>query len=386
MKSKRNGSKAIFQVDQLKLNKSRSYGNRDTGNSIIHGNNIDVLEVLKESLFNQVRCIYIDPPYNNNEEYIYYDDKGHGDWLNTMKLSFSNFMEMLRPDGSIWISIDDTEVHYLKVAADEIFGRDKFITTVIWQHRTTRENRSAFSNNHEYVLVYAKEPKNFRDSRNQLPPTEELLTRYKNPDNDSRGPWQSISANVQNGHATPQQFYTIISPITGKEHFPPPGRCWVYPEYRMIEEIELGNIWFGKDGNGVPRVKKFLKDANLGLTPETLWLSDISGTNKSAKKHQIELMPSELPFDTPKPEELLRQILCIATDEGDLVLDSFLGSGTTASVAHKMGRKYIGIEINKPVIDYAAERIKKVVKGEGNGISDQVGWKGGGGFNYYKFI
>lgn len=292
---------------------------------------------------------------------------------------------LLRQDGSIWISIDDNEVHYLKVMADQIFGRKNFITTIIWQQRTSRENRSVFSNNHEYILVYAKNPKLFKKSRNLLPPTKEMIDRYKNIDNDPRGPWQSVSVNVQDGHASKNQFYDIVAP-NGKVHKPPKGRCWVYNKERMENEIQMNNIWFGLDGNGVPRRKKFLDLNNLGATPETIWLGDDVGTNKIAKKNLIKLFPDNNIFDTPKPEKLIKRIFDISTNEGDLVLDAYLGSGTTTAVAQKMNRKYIGIEQGDHIVEYVVQRMKKVIDGENTGISKNVRWKGGGGFTYYELL
>ena len=283
----------------------------------------------------------------------------------------------------MWISIDDSEMHYLKVAADRVFGRENFLSTIIWQQRTTRENRKAFSNNHEYLLVYAADYAAFRKNRNLLPPSDELLARYKNPDSDSRGPWQSISANVQDGHATDSQYYDLIAP-NGLVHRPPRGRCWVYSLDRMKEEISAGNIWFGRDGNGVPRIKRFLRDSRIGLTPETLWMARDVGTNEDAKKQQLELFRGGLVFDTPKPEPLIARILEIATNENDLVIDSYLGSGTTAAVAHKTNRRYIGIEIGYQAVTHCARRLKMVVDGEQTGVSRATNWLGGGGFDFYK--
>ena len=352
-------------------------------NMIIQGNNQKVLSLL--NIETKVKCIYIDPPYNNGERYEHYhDDKEHEEWIEDIKETLIKLKTLLSEDGSIWISIDDSELHYLKVAADKIFGRKNFITTVIWQHRTTRENRKAFSHNHEYILVYAKNPKKFTLSRNLLPATKEMLARYKNPDNDKRGAWQSVSVNVQSGHSVKSQFYEIISP-SGKIHNPPNGRCWAYNETRMKKEIALNNIWFGLEGNGVPRKKKFFKDAILGVSPETLWLGDDVGTTKHSKKHILSLFPKQAVFDTPKPEELICRILEIATNEGDTVLDAYLGSGTTTAVAHKMNRKYIGIEQGNHVSDYIIKRMKKVVSGEDpGGITKLVKWQGGGNFSFLK--
>ena len=350
---------------------------------VIHGDNKLALDHLHDQFKGQVKCIYIDPPYNNGETYTHYnDDQNHEAWLNELSQVLAKLKPLMTEDGSLWISIDDNQLHYLKVAADKVFGRENFISTIVWQQRTTRENRKIFSNNHEYILVYSKNPEAFKFSRNLLPQTDEVLSRYKNPDNDPRGPWQSVSANVQAGHATPSQFYTIVAP-NGAKHLPPNGRCWIFNKARMEKEIKNNNIWFGKGGSGVPRIKKFLSDSSFGLTPETLWLADTSGTNKMAKKHLLDLFPDDPVFDTPKPEQLIQKILQIATNKNDFFLDAYVGSGSSISAAHKMGRKYIGIEIGNHV-NYVVTRLNKVIKGERGGNSDNVGWIGGGGFNFYK--
>jgi len=361
-----------------------SYGARDTENMLIQGENKKALEILSNRYAGRVKCIYIDPPYNNQEQYNHYrDDLDHDSWLSSISARLELLAGFLADDSSLWISIDDREIHYLKVAADKILGRHNFVTTIVWQQRTTRENRRVFSNNHEYVLVYAKSLKRFADARNGLPANGELKKRYKNPDNDKRGPWQSVSANVQAGHATRSQFYTVVAP-NGRPHSPPNGRCWVYNEARMKAEIARNKVWFGRDGNGVPRLKRFLADRTLEVTPETLWFSSDVATNDSAKKHFLQLFPKRNVFDTPKPEGLIHRILHIASDPDDLVLDCYLGSGTTAAVAHKMGRRYIGIEEGTHAATLCAQRMRMVVDGEGGGVSEKVKWKGGGGFHFYK--
>jgi adenine-specific DNA-methyltransferase len=331
-----------------------------------------------------VRCVYIDPPYNNGERYTHYnDDLERAQWLRDLRARLLAIAPLLRADGSIWISIDDREVHYLKVAADEVFGRENFVTTIVWQHRTTRENRRVFSNDHEYLLVYAKDVGEFSRCRNRLPGSAELFRRFKNPDNDPRGVWQSVSLNVQDGHATANQFYSVVAP-NGRIHHPPKGRCWVYSAEKMKALVAQGNVWFGRDGNGVPRLKKFLRDSTTGLTPPTLWTADAVGTTLAAKKHLLQMFPSADVFDTPKPESLVRRVVEIASDPGDLVLDAYLGSGTTAAVAHKTGRKYIGIEIGPHAVTHCAERLRSVVRGEAGGISKDVSWAGGGGFDFFR--
>ena len=332
------------------------HGN-DFGNMIVKGDNCAVCDYIMNEFADKVKCIYIDPPYNNGEEYAHYSDVfSHKQWLDNMRSIINRLFRLLTKDGSLWISIDDNEVHYLKVLCDEIMGRSNFVTTIIWQQRTTRENRRTFSNNHEYILVYAKDPATFKKKRNLLCADNSVLARYKNPDNDPRGPWQSVSLNVQAGHAVSSQFYSITAP-GGKVFNPPNGRCWIYNETRMKKEIADNNIWFGLDKNSTPRKKKFLCDAKLGLTPETLWLASDVGTTNDAKKQLLALFPTMTVFDTPKPESLIRRILEIASNEGDLILDAFLGSGTTAAVAHKMKRAYIGIDISSESIDYSLSRL-----------------------------
>ena len=361
-----------------------SYGEPGTGNALVQGDNLRVLNALESRYAGTVRCVYIDPPYNNQEQYQYYQDtRSHRVWLDMILARLRAIRPLLSMDGSLWISIDDREIHYLKVAADEVFGRENFVTTIVWQQRTSRENRRAFSNNHEYLLVYATDIRRFRANRNLLPGGPALLTRYRNPDSDPRGPWQSVSANVQAGHATQSQFYDLVAP-NGNVHRPPEGRCWVYTQKKMQREIAAGNIWFGKTGHGVPRIKRFLKSSKVGLTPETLWLAREVGTNDDAKKQLLKLFPQESVFDTPKPEGLIRRVLEIATDPGDLVLDAFLGSGTTTAVAHKLNRRYIGIEHGKHAVTYCAARLQLVVDGDATGISNQIRWTGGGGFDFYR--
>ena len=364
-----------------------SMGTSDSKNILIKGNNKDILPELVGEFGGKVKCVYIDPPYNNGDSYHYYNDNiSETSWLKDISYVLMYLKMLLTKDGSIWISIDDSEMAYLKVAADKVLGRENFAGTIVWQQRKTRENRAVFSCNHEDILVYAKDIKKFKKSRNLLPVGEDFInSKYKNPDNDPRGPWQSISASVQAGHAVPSQFYTIVSPA-GIEFNPPKGRCWAYNEERMKKEIANGNIWFGLEGLNAPRIKKFLSTAKIGLTPQTLWAGDDFGTTDSAKKHLLSLFPhQEKVFDTPKPEELIRQILEIATNEGDLVLDSYLGSGTTLAVAHKLKRNYIGIEIGEQMTELVVNRLKSVIMGEKGGISDISNWQGGGDFAYFIF-
>jgi len=373
-----------FSMEKLTRVARLSKGDAGTGNLLIHGDNLDTLTRLHSLFADSIRSVYLDPPYNNGETYQhYFDNMGHEEWLTSVVARLRAIKPLLAKNGSVWISIDDSELHYLKVAADEVFGRENFIGTIVWERRTTRENRKAFSRNHEYILGYAKNINVWGKYRNSMPITSDIEDRYKNPDNDSRGGWQSVSANVQDGHATPQQFYSISAP-NGRVHEAPKGRCWVYTKLKMLEEIKKGNIWFGKDGNGVPRIKKFLKERASGVTPETLWRAQDVGTTTDAKKHLIQLFNKKTLFDTPKPEQLIQRILHISSNPGDIVLDAYLGSGTTAAVAHKMGRKYIGLEDGQHLESHCVHRLQQVINGESGGISSAVGWTGGGGFDFYR--
>lgn len=353
---------------------------------LVLGENTKVLSSIGPTVDGMVRCVYMDPPYRNGESYTHYDDaKTHEQWLAYMASLLPRIWSLLSEDGSVWISIDDAEMAYLKVLCDLHFGRDSYQATVVWQHRTTRENRASFSHSHEYILVYVKNPSKFKKTRNKIV-APELLERYKNPDNDPRGPWQSITATAQSGHAVASQFYAITSPKTGKDNYPPKGRCWIYSKQRMLKEIEKGNIWFGIDGNGAPRIKKFLANSMPEIVPDTLWTAEDVGTTLMAKKQLLGLFPEDEieVFETPKPESLLERILYVATNPGDIVLDPFLGSGTTAAVAQKMNRKYIGIDNSSASLSFARRRMNKVFEGERSGISRKIGWKGGGCCKAYE--
>lgn len=361
-----------------------SYGLDRSANVLIQGENARALEILRPKLEGQLKCAYLDPPYNNRDRYEHYDDAvSHDRWLSSLEVRLELLKPLLRKDGSLWISVDDTGMHYLKVLADKVLGRSGFVSTIVWEHRRSRENRRVFSNNHEYLLVYARSLDEFKMARNLVDLSPEVLARYRNPDDDPRGPWQSVSATAQAGHATKAQFYELVAP-SGRRHLPPKGRCWIFSEQRMNEAVERDEIWFGRDGNGVPRVKRFLGSAPKGLTPETLWTADFAGTTRDAKRHQLDLLPDVPVFETPKPESLLRRIIEIATNPGDLVLDPYLGSGTTAAVAHKLGRPWIGIEKGEQAVTHCASRLREVVLGEPGGISEAVHWSGGGGFQFLR--
>jgi adenine-specific DNA-methyltransferase len=353
-------------------------------NRLIFGDNLLALKALEQEFAGKVKCVFIDPPYNTGSAFEYFDDGlEHSIWLGFMRDRLEVIRRLLSEDGSIWITIDDNEVHYLKVLCDEIFGRTNFVANMVWEKRTSRENRRVFSFNHDHLLVYGKTKAEFERVRNPLGLSSEVLSRYKNLDNDPRGAWQSVSANAQAGHATPSQFYRLTLP-SGREIDPPKGRCWLYTKERMEREIAAGNVWFGVNGDNAPRIKKFLRDnENKGLTPETIWLASEVGTNDGAKKGLLQLLPNAPVFDNPKPEGLLDRVIHIATRPGELVLDSFAGSGTTGAVAHKKGRRWIMVEIGEHCNTHIIPRLRKVIDGEDNeGVTEGVGWRGGGGFRY----
>jgi adenine-specific DNA-methyltransferase len=325
----------------------------------------------------RVKCIVIDPPYNTRSAFEHYDDNlEHSQWLSMMYPRLELLRDLLHEDGSIWITIDDNEAHYLKVLMDEIFGRHRFVASNVWQKRYSRENREAIGDAHDYVLTYAADVERFKATRNRVPITEAQAKIYKNPNKDPRGRWRAIPMNAQ-GYR-PNQMYPITAP-GGAVHTPPPGRCWSMVESEYLKLLEAGRIYFGKDDNGQPNVIRYLSEVE-GMVPWTWWPHDEVGHNDEAKKEINEIFGAENAFLTPKPERLIRRILQIATNPGDLVLDSFLGSGTTAAVAHKMGRRWIGIESGEHALTHCLPRLRKVIEGEQGGISREVSWNGGGGF------
>jgi adenine-specific DNA-methyltransferase len=352
-------------------------------NRLIHGDNLLALKALEQEFTGKVKCIYIDPPYNTGSAFEHYDDGlEHSLWLGLIRDRLEILRNLLHPtDGSIWISIDDYEAPYLRVLMDEVFGRSSFVASNVWQKRYSRENREAIGDSHEYVLTYATDPARFKLVRNFLPLQDKQQALYKNPDDDSRGPWQSVSLLAQ-GYR-PNQMYEIVSP-SGQKHVPPGGRCWAILASGYEALLSDNRVYFGKDGNGVPRRKDFLREAK-GLVPWTWWPHEEVGHTDESKKEIHALFGKSEAFDTPKPERLIQRILTIATNPGDIVLDSFLGSGTTAAVAHKMGRRWIGIELGEHASTLCVPRLKKVINGDDpGGITDAVGWKGGGGFKFYK--
>ncbi len=353
-------------------------------NMLIHGDNLLALKALEQDYSGKIKCIYIDPPYNTGNAFEHYDDGlEHSIWLSLMRDRLEILKRLLSNDGgSIWISIDADESHYLKVLCDEIFGRQCFVDEVIWQRAFAPVNlKKTLSRSHDTILVYCKNPVNF--TLNTLPRSDKQCENYKNPDNDPRGAWTSADCTV--GPIVEEKLYEIITP-GGRSVFPPEGRCWLFSKDRFEEMVADNRIWFGKNGNNTPRVKKFISEVKGGVVATTLWTRDECGDNQEAKREIKALFSDEKnPFDTPKPERLIQRILTLASNPGDLVLDSFLGSGTTAAAAQKMGRCWIGVEMEETAYSYCLPRLKKVIDGEDQGgITKIVNWQGGGSFKFYE--
>ncbi|MDR3569323.1 MAG: site-specific DNA-methyltransferase [Syntrophobacteraceae bacterium] len=352
-------------------------------NRLIYGDNLLALKALEAEFTGKVKCVFIDPPYNTGSAFEHYDDGvEHSIWLGLMRDRLEIIRRLLSDDGSLWITIDDNEAHYLKVVCDEVFGRRNFVATVVWQKKYAgKADSQFFSEFHEYVLVFAKSTSQFR--LNGFSRTIEQDARYKNPDSDPRGPW--ASDNLLRTEARDYAIYPIQTPA-GKEYWPPKGSSWRFNKDKIQELIADNRIWFGERGGNMPRLKRFLSEVTQSLPPTTWWSHQDAGHNSEAKKETLSLFSEvEEVFSTPKPERLLHRIMHLATNPNDLVLDSFAGSGTTGAVAHKMGRRWIMVELGEHCHTHIIPRLKKVIDDEDpGGITEAVNWKGGGGFRYYR--
>lgn len=354
-------------------------------NQLIFGDNLLALKALEQEYAGKVKCVFIDPPYNTGNAFTHYDDGiKHSLWLSLIRDRLGIIRTLLSEDGSLWITIDDNEAHYLKVLCDEVFGRDNYKSTITWQKKySVSNNYQGIASICDFVLVYSKGE---RFSNNLLPRTAESSARYSNPDSDSRGPWKAVDyLNQATPEKRPNLCYDIVNPNTGfvaKNS----KKAWKYSLETHERHVEEKRLWWGKSGaNTVPALKLFLSEVRDGMTPHNWWPNDEVGHTDEAKKESISLYGPRNVFDTPKPERLLQRILEIATNPGDLVLDSFAGSGTTGAVAHKMGRRWIMIELGEHAHTHIIPRMQKVIDGtDQGGISKAVGWKGGGGFRYYR--
>jgi adenine-specific DNA-methyltransferase len=354
-------------------------------NMLIQGDNLLALKALEADYAGKVKCVFIDPPYNTGSAFEQYDDGiEHSLWLSLIRDRLEFIYNLISDDGSLWITIDDNECHYLKIICDEIFGRKNYIASIVWEKDKGRRSDAVISGSHDYILIYAKNPDLWAKKRNLLDRTEDQIARYRNPDNDPRGPWlQGDNGTAKSSSEGSRWPVTLPS---GRIVVPPPSRGWSFSKDTLDRARSEGRVYFGANGDGMPIIKRYLSEVQGGVVPRTWWTADESGHNQEAKRDHLNKLLSDVePFSTPKPERLLNRILHIATNAGDLVLDSFAGSGTTGAVAHKMGRRWIMIELADHAMTHVVPRIRKVIDGQDpGGITDATTWQGGGGFRFYR--
>lgn len=381
-----------FRIAEVRLlHSAAGYGSiepdrsRAKDNLVIRGDALQALTSLTKlpefasEYVGKVRLVYLDPPFNTQQAFQQYDDAlEHSVWLTMIRDRLMKIKELLAPDGSLWVHCDDAEQHRLRCVLDEVFGADRFVATVLWQKRYSRDNRPAIGPVHDFIHVYAPNPEKWKRARNLIPRDAKAAKQYRNPNNDERGPWRSIPLNAQGYRKN--QMYPITSPA-GVTFMPPKGRCWSTVESGYKELLAAGRIYFGKDGKAAPGVIRYLSETD-GLVPWTWWPSEEVGHNDEAKKEILSLFPNHPAFATPKPERLMHRIIAIASNPGDIVLDCFSGSATTAAVAHKMGRRWVVGEWSRETVEtYAIPRLTQVIAGsDDGGVTEDVGWTGGGGF------
>ncbi|MDP2996409.1 MAG: site-specific DNA-methyltransferase, partial [Bryobacterales bacterium] len=354
-----------------------SYGDRAAENMLIHGDNLLALRALEQDFAGKIKCIYIDPPYNTGSAFTHYDDGlEHSIWLTMMRDRLELLRSLLSPQGSLWISIDDNECHYLKVLCDEVFGRHNFVSHVIWQKIFSPKSTARhLSDMHDHILVYAASKDLWQ--RNLMPREDRQNERYKNPDDDPRGPWTSGDLSARNYYS--EGTYPITVPSGRVVPGPPKGMFWRVSKKTFDGMNADKRIWWGKTGDNQPRIKRFLSEVMDGIVPQTIWFHEEVGNTQEAKKEVMAVVPSDADvFQTPKPERLMRRILTIASNEGDWVLDSFAGTGSLGATAHKMNRHWIMVEMGNHCFTHIVPRLKKVVDGtDSGGISSLVNWRGG---------
>ncbi len=351
-------------------------------NRLIFGDNLLALKALEQEFAGKVKCVFIDPPYNTGSAFTHYDDGlEHSIWLSMMRDRLELIRRLMSNDGSLWITIDDNEAHYLKVLCDEVFGRANFVADVVWQKRISPDSDARFlSGTNDHILVVAKSVE--LASMNRLLRTEEQDARYQNPDNDPRGIW--TSSDLTRREYREHDYYPIKLP-SGREVLPARGRSWSIPKMSFERLIQEKRIYFGPNGDAMPRRKRFLSEIRGGVVPTTWWSAEVA-KNEDGKRELKALFPTEVDvFATPKPEALLRRVVELATNPGDLVLDSFAGSGTTGAVCHKLGRLWIMVELGEHCHTHIIPRLTKVIDDDDpGGVTRAVDWKGGGGFRYFK--
>jgi adenine-specific DNA-methyltransferase len=364
-------------------------------NLLLHGDSYDALHALTRTpeyarrYRGKVKLVYLDPPFNTGQAFAHYDDAlEHSVWLTMMRDRLLLIRELLAPDGSVWVHLDDAEMAYCRVLMDEVFGRANFVATVIWEKTTSARNDARlFSTDQDYLLVYSRNPDAFKPTK--VAHTAAADKAYKNQDDDPRGPWREIDYKCpKTADERPNLYYPITHPFTGEEVWPRRERVWAYGKDEYERHVAENLLFWGKTGNyRFPKLKKFLTERSAdGTPPRTLWLTTEVDQSRTAKTESKKLFEGAAPFATPKPEKLLQRVIHLSTEPGDLVLDCFAGSGTTAAVAHKMGRRWVTTEIlAETVDDFTRRRLEMVVSGaDDGGVSKAVGWEGGGGFRYLR--
>lgn len=354
-------------------------------NMLVQGDNLLALKALEPDYRGKIRSVIIDPPYNTGSAFTHYSDGvEHSLWLSLMRERVELLRSLIAEDGSFWVVLDDNEAFHFRVVLDEIFGRRNFVQCVIWQKRTSPANDAIhFSRDHDYVFVYAKNIDVWRPRRLAL--NEQQQGNYRNPDDDPRGPWNSAAYTcAKTADERPNLYYPIVNPNTGEEIWPKRTRVWAYNQETHSRHLADNMIYWGADGTSrSPRIKKFLTTAKP-VVPRSIWLNSEVGHNQEARAESLALFPDD-PFSSPKPERLIARIIELSTEPGELVLDSFAGSGTTGAVAHKMGRRWIMVELGNHAVTHIVPRLKKVIDGDDpGGVTDATGWKGGGGFRFYR--
>jgi len=357
-------------------------------NLLIRGDSLDALRALAKSpeyaaeYRGKVKLVYIDPPFNTGQAFEHYDDSlEHSVWLGMMRERLVFIRDLLAPDGSVWVHLDDAEMAYCKVLMDEVFGRQNFVATVVWQRTNSPRNSSRYlSEDCDFILVYASSLDEL--ALNLLGRTDSMDAKFTNPDGDPRGPWFASDLSARNFYSKGQ--YLVTTP-TGREIGPGAGRFWSVSEEKLAELDADGRIWWGLTRGNKPTRKLFLDDVKQGRIPSTMWLPEEVGYVRNGKQETKALLGGD-PFSTPKPERLIERVIHIASNAGDIVLDAFAGSGTTAAVAHKMGRRWITVELNENTADtFTAPRLAKVVAGDDpGGITTSAEWEGGGGFRQLR--
>ena len=366
-------------------------------NRLIFGDNLLALKALEAEFTGKVKCIFIDPPYNTGSAFTHYDDGlEHSIWLSMMRDRLEIIRKLLSTDGSLWITVDDNEAHYLRVLCDEIFGRNCFISDVCWKKRDGAPNDRKIGSVHDHLLIFAKnisgssKKTDAEIAFNLMPRTEKADSQYQLYEEpfgfDPRGAFRKVdsTANAKGGRFVQSLTYAVRNPYTGEDVYPRKGRCWAYAKEEMDRLNSDRRLFWGKQGTAkTPMRKLFKSEAKEGMTAPTIW--DDVGLNQHAARELEVLFGEKASFETPKPEGLMYRVISIATNPGDLVLDSFAGSGTMGAVAHKMGRRWIMVELGDHCHTHIIPRLQKVINGEDKGgITEAVNWQGGGGFRYYK--